>query len=79
MTSATADSMTLYWRAFSTPNREHGIRVAWLASEHVHQKIFANYLEAIADPDHEEHTDLLEWNGPFDPEAFNAKEATCDM
>ena len=40
---------------------------------------FANYLEAITDPDHEEHEDLLEWNGRFDPEAFDAKEATRNM
>jgi hypothetical protein len=29
---------------------------------------YENYLEAIADPDHEEHAELLEWRGPgFDP------------
>jgi hypothetical protein len=25
---------------------------------------YRNYLEAIADPDHEEHAELLEWRGP---------------
>ncbi len=30
------------------------------------------FLEAIADPEHEEHNDLLEWvGGAFDPEAFD--------
>lgn len=29
---------------------------------------YGHYLEAIADPDHEDHDDMLEWNGPdFDP------------
>jgi hypothetical protein len=32
---------------------------------------YGDYLEAIADPDHPEHEDMLEWHGPFDPEAFD--------
>ena len=28
--------------------------------------------EALADPKHEQHAELLEWQGPFDPEAFDA-------
>jgi hypothetical protein len=36
-------------------------------------------LAAIADPQHERHEELLEWRGPFDPEAFDAKEATKEM
>ena len=33
---------------------------------------YANLLEAIADPAHPEHSDLLGWLGkPFDPEAFD--------
>lgn len=31
---------------------------------------YARYLEALSDPDHEEHADLLAWRGPFDPEEF---------
>lgn len=32
---------------------------------------YARYLEALADPDHEEHEDMLAWRGPFDPETFS--------
>lgn len=32
---------------------------------------YGNYLEALADPGHEEHENLLQWRGPFDPEAFS--------
>jgi len=32
---------------------------------------FYNKLEAIADPNHEEHEDMREWMGDFDPEAFS--------
>jgi hypothetical protein len=40
---------------------------------------YAEYLEAIADPSHERHRELLDWNGPFNPEAFNAAYATHVM
>jgi hypothetical protein len=40
---------------------------------------YANYLEAIADPNHEQHEDFMEWGGAFDPEEFNAKAATREM
>src|SRR5437762_5737393 len=32
---------------------------------------YADYLEAMADPGHEEHENMLQWGGPFDPEAFS--------
>lgn len=32
---------------------------------------YTDYLEAIADPGHEEHENVLLWRGPFDPEAFS--------
>lgn len=32
---------------------------------------YQDYLEAIADPEHEEHENVLRWRGPFDPEAFS--------
>lgn len=32
---------------------------------------YANYIEALADPEHEEHEDMLAWRGPFDPEEFS--------
>ena len=36
---------------------------------------YAEFLEAIADPNHEEHDSYLEWvGGEFDPEAFDLKQ-----
>jgi hypothetical protein len=32
---------------------------------------YADYLEAMADPGHEEHENMLQWRGPFDPEAVS--------
>ena len=33
---------------------------------------YAEFLEAIGDPDHQEHESMLEWvGGRFDPEAFD--------
>ena len=40
---------------------------------------FENYLTAIGDPAHQEHDDYMEWNGPYDPDAFDAKVATKAM
>lgn len=40
---------------------------------------YGDYLAAITDPHHEQHEELLEWRGPFDPEAFDAKMATGQM
>jgi hypothetical protein len=41
---------------------------------------YQEFLEAIADPEHEEHDGLLEWaGGSFDPEAFNSAAATRAM
>lgn len=40
---------------------------------------YAHYLEALADPRHEEHEEYLEWRGPFDAEAFSAQEATSRL
>ncbi len=39
------------------------------------------FLEAISDPEHEDHDGLLEWAGgcSFDPEAFDAAKATKRM
>jgi hypothetical protein len=41
--------------------------------------MYAEYLEAITDPNHEQHEELLAWRGPFDPEAFDVKKATRVM
>jgi len=40
---------------------------------------YAEFLEALADPKHERHEELSEWNGPFDPEHFHAVETTKMM
>jgi hypothetical protein len=40
---------------------------------------YADYLAAMADPEHERHDELLAWRGPFDPEAFDATQATKAM
>jgi hypothetical protein len=41
---------------------------------------YADFLDALADPDHERHEELREWLGePFDPEAFDPAEATLRM
>ena len=32
---------------------------------------FEEYLQALADPEHEEHENWLRWRGPFDPNAFS--------
>ena len=32
---------------------------------------YEEYLAALADPEHEEHDNMLEWRGPFDPETFS--------
>ena len=40
---------------------------------------YAQYLKAIADPSHEQHREMLDWNGAFNPEAFNPRHATHVM
>jgi Plasmid pRiA4b ORF-3-like protein len=40
---------------------------------------YADFLAAIVDPQHEQHEEMLEWRGPFDPEAFDSKKATNEM
>lgn len=41
---------------------------------------YGDFLEAIRNPKHEEHENMLEWiGGRFDPEEFDAKQATKEM
>ncbi len=40
---------------------------------------FADYVEAITNPNHSEHGELLKWNGRFDPAQFDAAKATRRM
>jgi hypothetical protein len=42
-------------------------------------KDLTGYLAAIADPQHEQHEEMLEWRGSFDPEALDVKKATKEM
>lgn len=40
---------------------------------------FYDFLQAIADPNHEQHDEFEEWAGDFDPESFDAEKATKEM
>lgn len=40
---------------------------------------YCDFLEAIADPKHEQHDDFVEWAGEFDPAEFDPKKATREM
>jgi len=40
---------------------------------------YEHLLEVLADPNHEEYHEMLDWAGPIDPEYFNAKRATARM
>jgi len=40
---------------------------------------YQEYLEAMADPEHEEHESFMKWRGPFDSEEFDASAATRRM
>ena len=41
---------------------------------------FYNLLEAIGDPEHEQHDELLDWlGGSFDPEAFSVDEVNRQL
>jgi hypothetical protein len=40
---------------------------------------YAEYLEALADPTHEQHTEMLHWQGPFNPDEFDVENATKAM
>ena len=37
---------------------------------------YADFLEAIGDPRHEQYNDFMEWAGPFDSEYFDSKKTT---
>ena len=40
---------------------------------------YAAYLQALADPRHPEHDDLLEWRGAFDPAHFDLASANARL
>jgi len=40
---------------------------------------YANLVEALADPEHPEHEDMMEWIGEYDPEEFDIEEINADL
>lgn len=40
---------------------------------------YFDFVEAISDPKHERHDELLDWHGPYNPEAFDPSAATKSM
>lgn len=40
---------------------------------------YNEYLKIIGDPKHEQHEEMLEWRGKFDPEKFDSKKASKKM
>ena len=40
---------------------------------------YMEYLEALADPEHERHEDFMEWSGPFGADKFDVAETTEEM
>jgi Plasmid pRiA4b ORF-3-like protein len=62
-----------------------GISTSWIFSggRNAHLTLvvrFYNLLEAIGDPEHEEHDELLDWlGGSFDPEAFSVDEVNRQL
>ena len=40
---------------------------------------YTDYLEALADPQHEDHEQVMMWRGPFDPEEFSAEKVNQEL
>ena len=40
---------------------------------------YTTYLEAMADPNHEEHEEMMMWRGPFDSEAFSVEKVNQEL
>ncbi|MFG0262762.1 MAG: LexA family transcriptional regulator, partial [Novipirellula sp. JB048] len=40
---------------------------------------YEHFLDAIGNPEHEEHEDFMEWVGEFDPELFELEEINGAM
>ncbi|MGO9109673.1 MAG: plasmid pRiA4b ORF-3 family protein [Thermoguttaceae bacterium] len=40
---------------------------------------YQDYVKAMANPRHKRHKEFLQWNGPFDPEKFDAQAATKEI
>jgi hypothetical protein len=40
---------------------------------------YKGYLQAMADPRHVRHAEMMGWRGPFDPEAFSIENVNCKL
>lgn len=40
---------------------------------------YEDYLQAMADPSHKRHEDMMSWRGPFDPEAFSIEKVNKQL
>lgn len=40
---------------------------------------YANYVDALGDPNHKRYDEMLGWRGPFDPEAFDMEEINSHL
>lgn len=40
---------------------------------------YEDYLEALADPDHKQHEEMMAWRGPFDPVAFSIEQVNREL
>jgi hypothetical protein len=40
---------------------------------------YTDYLEAMADPNHEQHEEVVIWRGPFDPEDFSVEKVNQEL
>jgi hypothetical protein len=40
---------------------------------------YGKYLEAMADPGHQDHQDMMMWRGPFDSEAFSVEKVNQEL
>lgn len=40
---------------------------------------YEDYLQAMADPSHEQHEDMMAWRGPFDPEVFSIEKVNRQL
>lgn len=40
---------------------------------------YAEFLDAISDPNHDRHDEFMEWASSFDPKAFDARQATREL
>jgi hypothetical protein len=40
---------------------------------------YTKYVEGMADPNHEEHEEVMMWRGPFDPEEFSAERVNREL